>query len=281
MRPLLTAFSRVTPPAATLTPVARASLPTMLAALPPAWAWYDYCTAVYLALTAVSLALKPDEVAKVTPWSKFAQGYQFKTPCSARTGMLVKYLLALSLSGWWAISAGGLQVMPALMLVHFGKRCIEVVCVHDFSGSPTEELSTCSFISAFYTMVAWLFLRAGVHTEPTVAALGLAVFAVGQLGNLFHHLLLARLRRSGKQQVQKYVVPEGGLFNLVSCPHYLFEVLSWAGAAIAAMTVHTWLVAAWVAGMLGGRAKVTTDWYRTKFGKSYPSSRKHIVPYVF
>lgn len=48
-----------------------------------------------------------------------------------------------------------------------------------------------------------------------------------QLGNLYHHWLLAGLRApaiAGGAATKKYEVPRGGFFNLVTCPHYLFEV---------------------------------------------------------
>ena len=273
MRPTLSLLrSAAEAPAAAV--AARSSVVSMLA-VPPSWAWYDILIAGYLGLTAVSLALKPEEVARATPWSKWAIGYNFKTPVSARTGMLVKYLPAVGLAGWLAASQGGL--MPALMLAHFGKRCVEVLAVHDFSGSPTEELYTCGFISLFYAMVAWLLMRDGAAADPAIAAAGLATFVVGQAGNLYHHALLAGLRRS---EGPKYRVPQGGLFEYCGCPHYLCEVVSWFGAALVAQNAHAFLVAFWVAGMLGGRSVVTTRWYRDRFGDAYPASRRHIVPFV-
>jgi len=253
----------------------------MMAVVPPTWAWYDVAIAGYLGLSAVSLALKPEEVAKATPWSKWSIGYRFKTPCSARTAMLVKYIPAFCLAGWWAVTAGGggEALMPFLMAAHFGKRIAEVVGVQDFSGSPTEELYASGLIALFYAFVAWLEMRSGPGAVPAIASAGLATFAVGQAGNFYHHHVLSQLRK--RNGYGKYHIPEGGLFGLVGCPHYLFEIISWIGAAMVAQSAHAWLVAFWVAGMLGGRATVTTAWYRDKFGPEYPSDRKHIVPFVF
>ena len=234
-----------------------------------------------LGLSAIVLAVRPKAAAEGTPWSKWSIGRDFKTPVSAAVGMLVKYLPAFCLAaGWAASSSDALGWMPLLMVAHFGKRIFEVCCVHDFTGSPTEELSESSFIALFYSMIAWLFMRAGVQAEPSVAAAGLALFALGQAGNGYHHLLLARLRRN-KGSTGKYVVPAGGLFELVACPHYLFEIMSWGGAALASGTALPSLAALWVAGMLGGRAAVTTEWYRARFGDEYPASRKHLVPFVY
>ena len=51
------------------------------------------------------------------------------------------------------------------------------------------------------------------------------MFAVGSAGNLYHHHLLASLRKGGDTG---YKVPMGGLFELVAAPHYLFELVAWA-----------------------------------------------------
>ena len=227
---------------------------------------------------------------ETAPWGKFSIGYSFKTPCSAKTGYLVKYLLAMALSLYWPCVHGP-SLEAAFMIVHFGKRCLEVLFLHDFSGSPTEELSMCSVISLFYAMVAWLFLKAGVHASPPLVLAGALTFALAQAGNYYHHLLLRNLRRdtsagspAGSAAVNekkgKYAVPRGGLFDLVVCPHYLLEALAWAGAALCADSLLTWLVPFWVMSMLSGRSLATAKWYESYFGDEWPKGRKAIVPFV-
>ena len=79
----------------------------------------------------------------------------------------------------------------------------------------------------------------------------------GELGNLYHHVLLASMRRNkgaspsppAASDVKRdastpptppapvatgYSVPQGGLFPLVAAPHYLFEIVAWVGIALAA-----------------------------------------------
>ena len=60
--------------------------------------------------------------------------------------------------------------------------------------------------------------------------------AVGELGNLYHHQILASLR--GNNGDTKYVPPSGGLFDLVAAPHYLFELIAWWGIGIVAVRPH-------------------------------------------
>ena len=78
-----------------------------------------------------------------------------------------------------------------------------------------------------------------------------------------------------------YVVPRGGLFSLVTTPHYLCELAAWLGVALVAQQLNALLVFAGLASYLSGRAVATTRWYRTKFGKAWPAHRRHLVPFVF
>lgn len=52
---------------------------------------------------------------------------------------------------------------------------------------------------------------------------------------------------TGKQVQEKYLMPEGGLFEVVSCPHMLAEVVIYAGLLIILGPLTDWLwVALWV-----------------------------------
>ena len=60
---------------------------TGLASVVSSWSRVDMLIAGYLALTGPALAVGMVQNAHaVGPWSKFAIGYAFKMPCSARTG---------------------------------------------------------------------------------------------------------------------------------------------------------------------------------------------------
>ena len=57
--------------------------------------------------------------------------------------------------------------------------------------------------------------------------MGLALWLGGTLTNLYHHYLLAGLRKGGDDT--RYVRPTGGLFELCVCPHYFGEIVGWLG----------------------------------------------------
>jgi len=252
------------------------------------WTKSEIVIAAYLGLSALPIGIMQVQDPAAAPWSKFAVGTTFKLPCSARTGMLLKYLPAVVFTAH-CLTEQGIQPLAIVMLAQFAKRTLEVLLLHDFSGSPTEEMPVCIIIGAFYAMVAWLFSRESVRASPQVAATGTGLAIIGMLGNFYHHLLLKHLRTqpTNKDSVvststlKNYHIPRGGLFELVSCPHYFFELCVWGGAALMTQALHTTLVLFWMTCMLTGRSIATTAWYRAKFGAKYPVDRKHIIPYLF
>ena len=164
---------------------------------------------------------------------------------------------------------------------------MEVLFLHKYSG--TTDLPTAvqgGFIYIFYSSAcAWYALSVARPDGETLWTdrVGLGLALVGQLGNLYHHYLLASLRSGGapKPGAKRYVVPRGGLFELVTCPHYFFEVIAWVGVGLASRHVYSILVASAMCSYLLARSKTTTLWYLTKLKDEYPASRKHMIPYLF
>ena len=119
---------------------------------------------------------------------------------------------------------------------HFAKRVLEVLFLHNFSGSPTEDLRSSALIGCFYAFQSLGYMKDGTNASGVTLAVGLVCFCVGLLGNLWHHSILASLRKPGNEKfvsVGKYKIPEGGLFGLATCPHYLFECVGFSGIALA------------------------------------------------
>ncbi|CAD6221107.1 unnamed protein product [Miscanthus lutarioriparius] len=109
---------------------------------------------------------------------------------------------------------------------------------------------------------------------------GVLAFAAGLAGNFYHHLLLSRLRAGGGNDKKGYKIPTGGLFGLVTCPHYLFEILAFFGFAMISQTLYALTVAGGTAAYLAGRSCATRKWHASKFDE-FPSRIKALVPYVW
>ena len=216
-------------------------------------------------------------------YSKFAKGVTFGIALPSRLGMLILYAPAAAIAGFMLrdTPSGSRQELVAWMMVaHFGKRSLECLFLHKYSGS--MPLASSVFICFFYSVTSF----ASVHFSGRVAAdslapwglpVGLALFGVGVAGNFYHHYLLATLRKPGEKE---YKVPRGGCFEYVAAPHYFFELLGWAG--VAATSQHSLCAGFFVAMAvyLADRAEAQSEWNRRKLD-NYPSARKHLVPFVY
>lgn len=87
---------------------------------------------------------------------------------------------------------------------------------------------------------------------------------------------------SGKVVNYEHAIPRGGLFEYVSCPHYLMEIVIYLAFLLIGGPRHLTLLSVvvfvitnqLVAGYL------THRWYRTHFGTLYPLQRKAVVPFL-
>ncbi|WVZ61967.1 hypothetical protein U9M48_011772 [Paspalum notatum var. saurae] len=273
--------------------------PPFLYAPTPFVAAASAVAAVVLAALGLS-ELRGDNLA----YSKFSRGgpgkqttillhkHQQRGPrLSGRAAMLLFYAPALTaaLASFFAVPAAVAgarsRILAAALAAHFLKRVLEVLFVHRYSG--TTPLSTALLISSYYlsTTVAMLYaqrLSQGLP-DPAVDLLvpGVVVFAVGLAGNFYHHWLLSRLRaNAGGDNKAAYKIPTGGLFGLVVCPHYLFEILGFFGFAMLSQTLCALTVAVGTAAYLAGRSYTTRKWYAAKF-EDFPATIKALVPYVW
>lgn len=225
-------------------------------------------------------------------YSKFANpDAGFKVP--SRLGMVLLYSPALIVSlGYLKTSPnsnGREKVTATLLTIHFAKRVLESLFLHNYSGTMNGDFLLP--IGASYALTAALF----AHQQRAVAAYtdsaidsfmlhaGLTLSVVGQLGNFYHHWLLAKLRApksAGGSEEKKYVIPSDGMFKFVTAPHYFFELVAWLGIACTAQQLNAFLSVGDMLSYLSGRSVATTRWYKTKFS-DYPTDRKHLIPFVF
>lgn len=106
--------------------------------------------------------------------------------------------------------------------------------------------------------------------------LGFALFAIGFLINQKSDTMLINLRKPGETG---YKIPQGFLFDYVSCPNLLGELIQWSGFAIMAMNPSATCFLIWTAANLIPRALSHHKWYLEKF-KNYPKNRKALIPFV-
>ncbi|CAJ1059990.1 polyprenol reductase [Xyrichtys novacula] len=95
------------------------------------------------------------------------------------------------------------------------------------------------------------------------------------------HLARLRIGKSGSVETLAHRVPEGGWFELVSCPHYLAELLLYVGLnLIYGGASLTWfIVFLYVLFSHALEAQLSHEYYISKH-ESYPKNRKAFIPFL-
>lgn len=149
-----------------------------------------------------------------------------------------------------------------------GKRMPLVVCALAFSTN----------IAIGWIQAWWLFSlgphRGAAWLSDPRFLIGVALFAAGVALN---HDSDARLRSLRAPGDTGYRIPRGGGFRFVSSPHYLGEIVEWAGWAVATWGLPTSAFLAWTLSNLVPRAAETHRWYHATFD-DYPPERKRLFP---
>ncbi|MBE0697758.1 MAG: DUF1295 domain-containing protein, partial [Anaerolineaceae bacterium] len=124
----------------------------------------------------------------------------------------------------------------------------------------------------------YLFTLSGGYPASWISdprfIVGAGLFIAGMFTNRWADTILRGLRKPGEGG---YRIPRGGLFELVSCPNYLGEIIEWIGWAVATWSLAGLAFAIWTFANLAPRAYVHHAWYHKNF-PSYPSRRKALIP---
>lgn len=150
-----------------------------------------------------------------------------------------------------------------------GKRMPLIIALIAIVFNSLNAYINARWISHFGTYAdSWLL------TLPFLV--GTAVFFAGMGINMWADKVLRDLRKPGERG---YKIPRGGLYDLISCPNYLGEILEWCGWAIATWSWAGLAFAVYTAANVGPRAFTNHAWYRETFD-DYPPERKALIPYV-
>lgn len=141
-------------------------------------------------------------------------------------------------------------------------------------------LSGCAFTSLNAYINARFISHIGSYadtwlTDPRFIA-GAAVMLTGLAINLRADSFLRSLRTPGESS---YKIPRGGLYERISCPNYLGEILEWLGWALATWSLAGLAFAVYTIANLGPRAISHHRWYQREFD-DYPEDRKALIPYL-
>ncbi|KAL1342256.1 hypothetical protein HN51_028834 [Arachis hypogaea] len=206
---------------------------------------------------------------------------------SSRAGMLMLYTPAFlaGVVSFFIFPNEGIRstLLQFAVTLHFLKRDLEVLFVHKYSGYMYLDSAIPITLSYFVSAATMTYSQHLTVTEglpqPQIDLMypGVAVFLIGIIGNFYHHYLLSKLRGEGEKE---YKIPKGGLFGLVICPHYLFEITVFYGISMISQTVYSLCFAIGTTFYLVGRSYATRKWYLSKF-EDFPKNVKAVIPFIF
>jgi very-long-chain enoyl-CoA reductase len=179
------------------------------------------------------------------------------------------------------------SLLCVLIILHFVKRELETLFVHRFSAAtmPIRNIFKNSF---HYWALSGALIAVFIYSPSSAAAQephslllypGLALFALGELGNLQTHLTLKGLRSFGGTERG---IPRGFLFDLVTCPNYLTETVSWLGVYLISGLSWGVLIFLIVSVLqMGQWATKKERRYRKEFGDKYKRKRFTMLPGIW
>jgi hypothetical protein len=112
-------------------------------------------------------------------------------------------------------------------------------------------------------------------TDPRFIV-GFVVFVAGMVINVSSDEKLIHLR---KKRNNGYQIPRGGLFESVSCPNFLGEIVEWGGYALLCWSLPAFSFFVWTFCNLVPRALDHHKWYKKQFA-GYPPGRKAVFPFI-
>ncbi|GAO13388.1 uncharacterized protein UV8b_00632 [Ustilaginoidea virens] len=171
----------------------------------------------------------------------------------------------------------------AMIVAHFVKREVETLFVHKFSAN-TMPFFNVFKNSFFYWALSGLLCAVSIYSPNSFAAradtplfdlVGFGLYLFGESANAMVHLYLSSLRSAGGTERK---IPSGYGFSLVTCPNYMYEILSWVGIIIVSRDWTVVLFIAIGAAQMYAWAKGKEVAYRKEFADKYKKKRYVILP---
>ena len=120
-----------------------------------------------------------------------------------------------------------------------------------------------------YSSVSWLY-------SPQFIV-GVLFFLAGYYINKRSDVMLRNLRK--ETNGGQYKIPFGFLYERISCPNYLGEIMEWIGWAVLTWSLAGLTFVIWTFANLFPRALSHHRWYKEEF-EEYPEKRKAIIPFL-
>jgi len=191
--------------------------------------------------------------------------------------------------------AGSAMILVGMMLFQNTRRLYECMYVSVYSRGTMNVghyalgmllYSTFSFavLSEAPLLGSYKVTDLGAELLTIPNILGVVLFLYASYHHNYVHVQFANFRkdREGKVTGTGHVIPHGGWFEYVSCPHYLAEILIYIAMAIVGGLAHMTLLSV-IIFVLDNQvvaAYISHRWYKETYKEKYPKNRRAIIPFL-
>jgi len=173
------------------------------------------------------------------------------------------------------------KILFFLFVLHFIKRELETLFVHKFSKG-TMPIFNLFKNSGYYSFCGWYiayFVLHPLYISPPIELIYLLIpfYLLMMIFNFYSHYILANLRTGDSKE---RFIPKGFLFEYVSCPNYLFEIVQWFIYSIMTLSISAVVFLILGGGQMTIWALGKHSAYKKEF-KDYPKNRKVLIPFIF
>jgi 3-oxo-5-alpha-steroid 4-dehydrogenase 1 len=196
--------------------------------------------------------------------------------------VILTFLLTLSLHAFnWRTPAG---LMVGLFLFHYVHRSLIYPWMIRTKGKKMPiviMLSAMLFNTVNGSLLGYWFAAFARYPDNWLSSpafiIGVLLFAGGLVVNWRSDYQLIHLRKKGETG---YSIPRQGLFNYVSSPNLLGEIVEWGGYALLTWSAPALAFFVWTCANLLPRAIANHRWYKRQF-PDYPAARKILLPFLW
>jgi len=194
----------------------------------------------------------------------------------------------------YALSPAVGAVVPLLFLLLWELHYVNRTFIYPFRIRGSRKLMPLyvALMAFFFTIIngylngAYIFYLTDKYTlgwlgDPRFIG-GLFLFFTGFVVNQVSDHILRNLRQktgTASGYKDRYGIPEGFLFERISCPNYFGEMVEWLGWAVLTWSLAGCAFFIWTAANLIPRALANHHWYNREF-EEYPEQRNAVIPYV-
>ncbi|CAK1578003.1 unnamed protein product [Parnassius mnemosyne] len=194
-----------------------------------------------------------------------------------------------------AVSASAAIITMSLLTLQCVRRCYETYCLQVFAKSSKMNLShyLVGMVHYFACVIAavgqaplfcgnqnrdevvWTDKRTSILAVPCILIFLYVCYEQYQTNVIFANL--RRDKKTGEVVTEEHRIPHGRLFELVSSPHRLCEIILYTVLIILIPTKTFFCIYLWVLSNQIQTAIQAHEWYKKSF-KGYPTNRFAIIP---